>query len=156
MSIPKLKIRGFMVAAGWEQYDVKLPLPGTAHSAGYDFFSPVDVSIPVQALNSPPFLVPTGVKAYMKGGELLMLANRSSNPKRGLLLANGVGIIDQDFFGNVDNDGHIQFAYWNTSAEPVLLSRGDKIGQGIFLNYLGADEARSDVKRKGGFGSTDS
>ncbi len=55
-----------------------------------------------------PQLVPTGVKAYMQPDEMLVLANRSSNPlKRGLILPNGIGIVDADYYNNDDNEGEI-------------------------------------------------
>ena len=53
--------------------------------------------------------------------EVLILANRSSNPgKKGLILANSIGVIDSDYYGNPDNDGHIMFAFYNIKEEDIL------------------------------------
>ncbi|MBQ0105213.1 MAG: dUTP diphosphatase, partial [Armatimonadetes bacterium] len=87
-----------------------------------------------------PFLVWTGVKAYMPQDEYLGLYNRSSNPKKlGLILANGVGIVDSDYYNNPDNEGEIGFAFYNIFPWTVKIRQGDKLGQGIFAKFLKAD-----------------
>lgn len=104
-----------------------------------------------------PTLVPTGIKAYMKDDEYLKVYNRSSNPmKTGLIVSNGVGIIDSDYYDNEDNEGHIFVQFINLGREPHIIKKGDKIAQGIFAKGLVADEDNfNDEERKGGFGSTD-
>ena len=104
-----------------------------------------------------PTLVPTGVKAYMQDDEYLKVYNRSSNPmKTGLIVSNGVGIIDSDYYDNKDNEGHIFVQFINLGREPHTIKKGDKIAQGIFAKGLAADEDNfNDAERKGGFGSTD-
>ena len=103
-----------------------------------------------------PTLVHTGIKACMEEDEVLYIFNRSSNPKKlGLVLANSVGVIDSDYYGNPDNDGEIMFAYYNFFPFDVTIQKGDRIGQGVFQKYLRAENAIiSDVDRSGGFGST--
>ena len=152
--IQRVKIRGFEVAKGWEDLGVRLPEQATEHSAGYDFFAVGDAVLApmVRDATTSPVLIPTGIKAYMRPDEVLVLANRSSNPKKGLLLANGIGVIDADYYENEDNDGHIMFAFWNLTPFSVTIKKGDKIGQGIFLNFLKADGSDTKTKRKGGFG----
>ena len=87
--------------------------------------------------------------------EVLILANRSSNPgKKGLILANSIGVIDSDYYGNPDNDGHIMFAFYNIKDEDIEIKKGDAIGQGIFQKFLVTDNDVSQGERKGGFGST--
>lgn len=153
--IPKAKIRGFEVCKGFEDRGVQLPTQATSGSAGYDFYCVEDTYIPIFNPSLPkPTFVPTGVKAYMKSGEALLLFARSSLSKQGLQLANSVGLTDQDYFGNKDNDGHIQFILWNYSSVPVIIKKGDRIGQGMFTPYLKADEGNSTEERTGGFGST--
>ena len=89
------KIRGFEVAKGFEDKQINLPVRKTKYSAGYDIEAAEDCVIPSFKKGMKPTLVKTGLKAYMQDDEYLMLCNRSSNPgKRGLILANGVGIID--------------------------------------------------------------
>lgn len=106
-----------------------------------------------------PTLVPTGVKAYIPDGQYLQLSVRSSCPlKNWLILANGVGIIDSDYYNNNSNDGHIFFQIINLFPENIILHKGDKIGQGVFLNYNLTEQdyenPRIITKRTGGFGST--
>lgn len=102
-----------------------------------------------------PTLVPTGVKADMNDDEALFLYNRSSNPlKKFLVLANGVGVIDADFYENPDNDGHIMFQFVNFGLFPVTIKKGDRIGQGVFQPFLKTDDDVAGGKRTGGHGST--
>lgn len=133
--------------------DVKKPHRSTKTSAGYDFYAIEDTKIPALALLQP-VLVKTGIKAQMNDDEFLMLANRSSNPKKGLILANGIGVIDSDYYGNPENDGEIMFAFLNFRSEPITIHKGDKIGQGIFQKYLTTDDDNANGERIGGFGST--
>ena len=86
---------------------------------------------------------------------MLVLCNRSSNPKKkGLILINGVGIIDSDYADNLDNEGEIAFAFMNITKEPVEIIAGDKLGQGIFVKYGITDDDNAEGERTGGFGST--
>lgn len=104
---------------------------------------------------SKPTLVPTGIKCELEEGTYLELSVRSSCPlKYWLILANGVGIIDSDYYNNEDNEGHIYFQMINLSPFPIRLLRGDCIGQGIIKPYLFTDDDKTNGKRKGGFGST--
>lgn len=156
-----------------------LPTRATKFSAGYDFVVAQDTIIPsyTKVTNLPymgetpasfdemakftkshqfkPTLVPTGVKAYIPPGSYLQLSVRSSCPlKSWLILANGVGIIDGDYYNNPDNEGHIFFQIINLSPADIILHKGDKIGQGIFLNYYLVEGDEASGGRLGGFGST--
>lgn len=145
----KLKIRGFEVAKPFSADDVRLPERATKHSAGYDFFAAESVLIEEGEMG----VVSTGVKAYMKECDVLILADRSSNSKRGIFLANSIGVVDADYYSNEDNDGHIMFKF--KTDRQVVISKGDKIGQGYFTTFLIADHGNTTNKRNGGFGSTD-
>jgi len=152
-----MKIRGFEIAKGFEQHKINLPTRSTAHSAGYDFEVAEDTEIPSigQSETKKPTLVKTGVKAYMPDDEALFLYNRSGNPgKKGLVLANSVGVVDSDYYGNPDNDGHIMFAFYNFFPETITLKAGERIGQGIFQKYLKTDNDTAASSRQGGFGSS--
>lgn len=149
------KIRGFEVAKGFEDKGINIPVRKTKNSAGYDIEAAEDVMVPAFKAGMKPTLIKTGLKAYMQADEMLCLYNRSSNPgKKGLILANSVGIVDSDYYGNPDNDGHIMFAFFNFKDEDVEIKKGDCIGQGIFEKFLIADGDNAEDQRMGGFGST--
>mgnify|MGYP005780940465 FL=1 len=150
------KLRGFEIAKGWEDKNINLPKRSTKCAAGYDVEAAENTIIPAFKPGVKPTLIPTGLKAYMQDDEMLCLYNRSSNPKKkGLVLANSVGIVDKDYYGNADNDGHIMYAMWNFKDEDVKIEKGERIGQAIFQKYLIADNDSADSVRTGGFGSTD-
>lgn len=114
-----------------------------------------DMANLTKAANARTTLVPTGIKAQLDEGTYLELSVRSSCPmKYWLILANGVGIIDADYYNNPDNEGHIFFQIANLSPYPILLKKGDCIGQGIIKPYLLADDDKAEGERTGGFGST--
>ena len=131
-----------------------MPVRKTAHSAGYDIEAAEDIVIPKYYPGIPPTLVPTGLKAYCQDDECVLLLNRSSGPKKGFLLANSVGLMDSDYYGNESNDGHFYFAYFNCSDHDIFVKKGDTIGQAVFIKYLLCDRDKSIGKRIGGFGST--
>lgn len=150
--------------------DIRLPKRATKHSVGYDFFAIEDTEIkpvnhgiynrssgyPTNLChdNIEPTLVKTGIKALMEEDDCLQLCNRSSGPNKGLILANGVGIIESDYYGNPKNDGEIMFSYINIGIDPVEIKKGDKIGQGVFYKRLLTDDDEAEGERTGGFGST--
>ena len=147
--------RGFEIAKGFEDKKINLPIRKTKYSAGYDVEVAEDTVIPSFKKGMAPTLIKTGIKAYMQDDEMLVLYNRSSNPKKkGLILANSVGIIDKDYYGNEDNDGHIMFAFYNIKEEDVTIKKGECIGQAIFQKYLLTDDDNAEGIREGGFGST--
>ena len=159
--------RGFKVCKDFVNNEITLPKRSTKFSAGYDFCCAEDVVVEsifkkawkaiTNKEESPikPTLIKTGVKAYMEEDEVLYIYNRSSNPgKKGLILANSVGVIDSDYFENPDNDGHIMFAFYNFYPFDIEIKKGEKIGQGIFQKFLITDDDDTDGVRTGGFGST--
>ena len=149
------KVRGFEVAKGFEDKGINLPVRKTKFSAGYDVEAAEDTIIPSFKRGNKPTLIKTGIKAYMADDEVLILANRSSNPgKKGLILANSIGVIDKDYYGNPDNDGHIMFAFYNIKEEDIEIKKGEAIGQALFQKYLITDDDKAEGKRMGGFGST--
>ncbi len=147
--------RGFEIAKGFENSNINLPVRSTKNSAGYDVEAAEDCVIPAFKPGQKPTLVKTGIKAYMESDEVLILANRSSNPgKKGLILANSIGVVDSDYYGNPDNDGHIMYAFFNFKAEDIEIKKGERIGQAIFQKYLVTDNDIAQGERTGGFGST--
>lgn len=174
--------RGFEIVSQYANEGLSLPQRSTKHAAGYDFCAREDFVLksvwrydfvrlfrlirnehPLTGEDFEraskvlkPLLVPTGIKAYMGEDEVLVLANRSSGPiKRGLILPNGIGVVDADYYNNDSNEGEIFFQLVNLSPRDVVIKKGERIGQGIFMPYLTADgEQNAGAQRKGGFGST--
>lgn len=135
-----------------ESENAILPVRADRCSAGYDFSSPVTVTIKP----SEQVLIWTNIKAYMKSDEVLKLYVRSSiGIKKGLVLANTVGIIDASYYENLDNDGNIGVCLKNTSDREITIEAGERIAQGVFVKYLEADDDVCLKKtRTGGIGSS--
>lgn len=127
--------------------DAIMPQRATKHSAGYDISSNEEVVI----LPNSFALVRTGLAVDMCNDEVLMLFDRSSNPtKRGIVLINSVGIIDKDYFPN-----EFMGVFQNITNEPVTIKKGQRIMQGIFVEYkTTVDDKPMTDERTGGFGST--
>lgn len=150
-----MRTRGFEIAKGYEDKKINLPVRKTRNSAGYDIEAAEDVTIPMFKPGMKPTLIPTGLKAYCQEDEYFMLVNRSSGPKKGLVMANSIGIVDADYYGNESNDGHFYFQYYNFQDHDITVKKGDAIGQVIFQKYLLVDNDKAEGKRVGGIGSTD-
>lgn len=163
-----MRKRGFEIVSKFKNEDIHLPVRKTNASAGYDFEAAESLIVPSiwkvlaekvfigEATGLKATLVPTGIKSYMLDDEYLQLSIRSGTAlKTGLILANGVGIVDSDYYNNPDNEGHIMFPVHNLGFRDKLIKKGERIGQGLFLNYLKADDDMSNGVRTGGFGSTD-
>lgn len=143
--------RRFEVVEGAPK-DTVLPKRKTAKSAGYDFVLPHDVFI---APNGSTGIIATNVKAIMPENEVLLLYIRSSiGISKGVVLANGTGIIDADYANNPMNDGNIGIILRNQSDNHVRLLKGERIMQGIFMKYEVTNDDEADEERVGGFGST--
>ncbi len=132
---------------------IRLPERATRGSAGYDFHAPVSFALAPGA----EIRIPTGIRAKMDPGYVLMLFPRSSLGFRyRLQLNNTVGIIDSDYY-SARNEGHIWCKLTNDTHEEktVSLSAGDGMVQGIFLPFGITLDDESEGERIGGFGSTD-
>jgi dUTP pyrophosphatase len=140
----RLKIKRLDSAVG-------LPQPATGRAAGFDLASAVDVEIPPRSLR----LVGTGLVIAVPDGYFLGIFARSSTPlKRGLMVANGVGVVDADYCGPADE---VKLQLLNFTDEPVHITRGDRLAQGIVLPAprVEWDEITEvDEPTRGGFGST--
>lgn len=176
-----MRKRGFEVVSKYNNKDINLPKRATKGSAGYDMESAENITIPsiwqtlfktffkyladdgsefeeykdVLQQSMKPTMVSTGLKAYMQEGEVLKLYNRSSNPiKRGLVLSNGIGVVDEDFFNNKNDEGNIKVQFINFFPFDVKIKKGERICQGIFEQYLLVDNDIAEGTRVGGHGST--
>jgi dUTP pyrophosphatase len=132
--------------------DPSLPLPSheTAGAAGCDLSAAADVTIAPGAI----VLIPTGLIIKVPDGYFLGIFARSSTPlKRGLMIPNGVGVVDTDYCGPEDE---VKVQVYNFTGAPVHLKRGDRIAQGILIPYAAPEweEGEPLGKNRGGFGST--
>ena len=162
--------------------DAVIPTRSTANSAGYDFTVAEDIVIPsysnqmsemvqwgrtghiytltemanfTKQLKIKPILIPTGIKCSLDPNTYLELSVRSSTPlKHWIILANGVGIIDADYYNNPDNDGHFILNVINTSNEVQCIPARSRVAQAIFVKYLTVDDDNATGERVGGIGST--
>ena len=132
--------------------NIKLPKRATSGSAGYDFYSPIDITLePGKTIK-----IPTGIRVEICDGWVLKCYPRSGlGFKFKLQLNNTVGIIDSDYF-NSDNEGHIFAKITNDTNEnkTIEIKAGTGFMQGIFVQYgITFDDETSEI-RNGGFGST--
>lgn len=140
----RLKIKRLDAAVG-------LPEPASDNAAGFDLASAVDIEIPPRSIR----LVGTGLVIAVPDGHFLGIFARSSTPlKRGLMVANGVGVVDPDYCGPSDE---IKIQLLNFTDEPVRVTRGDRLAQGVVLPFPRVEWEEVDQMTapvRGGFGST--
>ncbi len=131
--------------------DVILPKRSTKYSAGYDFYSVIDFTLNPGERK----VIPTGIKCMMEDNEYLAIYIRSSlGFKYNVRMCNQVGIIDKDYYGNKENDGHIFVCLQNEGDKAIEIKKGDRFVQGIFTPYYVTDEDMATGDRIGGIGST--
>jgi dUTP pyrophosphatase len=131
---------------------VALPAYESPGAAGFDLAASADIEIPAGQIA----LVPTGLVIEVPAGHFLGIFARSSTPlKRGLMVANGVGVIDSDYCGATDE---IKVQVLNFTQAAVVVKQGDRIAQGLLMPFVRADwrESSEDLRAgaRGGFGST--
>lgn len=133
--------------------DPAVPMPSyqTAGAAGFDLAASADLTIhPGQIA-----LVPTGLVIAVPAGHFLGIFARSSTPlKRGLVVANGVGVLDSDYSGPTDE---LKIQLMNVTSAPVDVTRGDRLAQGVIMPFVRAEfeeAAAASSPDRGGFGST--
>lgn len=136
-----------------KRLDSTIPLPtyGTDEAAGFDLAASHDLTIEPRQIA----LVRTGLVIEVPSGHCLAILARSSTPlKRGLMVANGVGIVDPDYSGPNDE---VMIQVLNVTDAPVRVQRGDRLAQGIVLpaprvSWHEVDSIRHATR--GGFGAT--
>lgn len=164
--------------------DIAMPVRKTTQSAGYDMVAAEDYIIPsiwqmvpearelwpvaddefvtmelmskfTKETGFKPTLVSTGMKCKLDPGTWLQLSVRSSSPlKYWLMMGNGIGVIDADYYNNSDNEGEIFFQIYNLSPFNIQIKKGEAIGQAIILPYGVTEDDVAGGERTGGFGST--
>jgi len=135
----------------YESYNI--PKRSTKESAGYDFESLMDFTLKPGEIKK----IPLGIKADMNSGEVLFLIVRSSQGfKYNVRMCNQVGVIDKDYYNNSENEGHMWIKLENHGDKDYVVSKGDKIIQGLFMPFLTVDNEENIEKvRTSGIGSTD-
>lgn len=167
-----MKTRGFEICSNYLDKNISLPERKTKNSVAYDIEAAEDTIVPsiwktvfsnikkmikfdTNFEDFKPTIIPTGLKSYFQEDEVLILANKSSFPlKKGLVMANSIGIIESDYYNCSSNEGHIMFQYYNFSFKDITIKKGDSAGQAYFQKFLIADNDKATGIRTGGFGST--
>ena len=134
-------------------YDsIKLPCRATTGSAGYDFFTPIDLALTPKE----NILLPTGIRVKIEAGWFLGIMPKSGlGFKFRLQMDNTIGVIDSDYYYS-DNEGHIFVKLTNDSNQGKVVSvkAGASVCQGIFLPFgITMSDCVTDI-RNGGVGST--
>jgi dUTP pyrophosphatase len=133
--------------------DPAVPLPAyqTDGAAGFDLAASADMTVQPGEVA----LVPTGLVVEVPAGYFLGIFARSSTPlRRGLVIPNGVGIIDSDYCGPRDE---IKVQVLNFTSAPVDVHRGDRLAQAILIPFVRVEWEETDepaAPDRGGFGST--
>lgn len=135
-----------------KRFDKEMSLPKyhTEGAAGFDLAARDTLTIPPHAVG----YVSLNVAVETPPDHFLLIASRGSTHKRGLMLANSVGIGDSDFCGDEDE---YKAALLNFTDQPVTIERGDRIAQGIFIPFTRAEweeVEKMENKTRGGFGTT--
>lgn len=129
-----------------------LPKYETSGAVGFDFLARIDTEIVAHSLK----LIPANLVIEVPRGYMLIVASRSSTPaKKGLLTPHGIGIIDHDYCGPEDE---IKIQVYNFTDQSVIVKKGEKIAQGVFVHIEKFNLQESEIVRtisRGGFGSTD-
>ncbi len=131
--------------------DVPMPAYATAGAAAFDLAAAAETVVPPRGIA----LVPTGLVVAVPDGHFLAILARSSTPlKRGLMVANGVGVVDADYCGPADE---VKIQVINVTDQPVTVAVGDRIAQGMVLaapRLTLVEGAATNTASRGGFGST--
>lgn len=135
-----------------KRFDKDLPLPEykTAGAAGFDLASRETITIKSGQIG----IIPLNLAIETPAHHFILLCARSSTYKLGLSMINGIGIIDSDFCGN---DDEFKFVVQNFTRKKVIIEKGTRVAQGIFIKFTKAtwkEVSKMTGKTRGGFGST--
>ncbi len=129
------------------------PTYATNGSAGADLHAVIenDVVIPAGQMA----VIPTGICISLPGNSYvaLIFARSGLSIKKGITLANGVGVIDSDY------RGEISVGLVNLSANEYTVKNGDRIAQMCIMpvytaNFVQSTHISQTLRGEGGFGST--
>ena len=136
-----------------KRLDLSLPLPEykTKGAAAFDLYAREHVVIQPQSLG----YIPTNLIIRTPPGYVLVMASRSSTPKRGLIIPHGIGIVDADYCGDEDE---LKCQVYNITRKKVFVEKGERIGQALFVKFgrvrQWVEKRQMKKKSRGGFGST--
>ncbi len=135
-----------------KRFDKEIPLPAykTEGAAAFDLCAREAIEIPPKEFK----YVPLNVAVATPLGYFLLLVARSSTHKKGIWMANGIGIGDSDFSGDGDEYNAV---YYNFTDKPVLIEKGERIAQGLMVKKEAVQWQEVNVmenKTRGGFGTT--
>jgi len=136
-----------------KRIDFSLPLPEykTKGAAAFDLYAREDICIKPLSIG----YIPTNFIIKTPPGYVLLMASRSSTPKRGLIIPHGIGIVDADYCGDEDE---LLCQVYNITKKPVVITRGERIGQAMFVKFgkvsQWKEQKQMNKKSRGGFGST--
>jgi dUTP pyrophosphatase len=145
-------MRIFEVIQQYQSEPIELPRRQTTMSAGYDLASIEEVIIQPGDI----VFIKTGLKVKLGQNEVLLVYPRSSlGIKKQLMMSNGVGVIDADYYNNEANEGHIMIPLYHFGTKEVVIQKGERVAQGIFQTFLKTeDDVPLKQARQGGFGSS--
>ena len=134
--------------------DESLPMPSyaTSGACAFDLYACESATIQPKEL----VMIPTNLVVKIPEGHVLLLMSRSSTPrKKGLMMANSVGVIDRDYCGPTDE---LKALVWNFTDQVVTVERGERFAQAMVLPCPQCEifEAPADGPNRGGFGTTGS
>jgi dUTP pyrophosphatase len=130
--------------------NLSLPVRQTEGAAAFDLAAREEVTIAPHAIG----YVPLNIALETPPGHFLLIAARSSTHKKGLMMGNGIGIVDPDFSGNEDE---VKAICYNFTAQPVVVEKGFRIAQGIFIPvpvFVWDEVDELENKNRGGIGTT--
>lgn len=145
-------MRKFEIVNQYQNESIEIPRRQTTLSAGYDLASIEQVTIKPGEI----VFIKTGLKVKLGDNEVLLVYPRSSlGIKKQLMMSNGVGVIDADYYNNENNEGHIMIPLYHFGTKEVVIEKGERVAQGIFQTFLKTeDDAPLSQARQGGFGSS--
>lgn len=141
-----------MLKVSIKRFDTSLPLPEykTSGAAGMDLYAREETEIPARGIG----YVPLNIALQIPEGCWVLMSARSSLHKRGVMLANGIGVGDYDYRGDGDE---YKAALFNFIDKPVVIERAERIVQMIVMQRKPVTLVEKNsfgTADRGGFGST--
>lgn len=127
-----------------------IPKRATKGSAGYDLYSPINYLL----RSGETVKIDTYVAIELDSDMAFVMYIRSSLAAKGIVLTAGCNVIDSDYYNNPTNGGNMGLVLTNTSDEDYQICQGERLAQGVIINYYVTDDDNCTKERVGGYGST--